>query len=193
MTDGEHEEITLGRVRVPCIAQPHYKISRRLGRHVLALFDSDDDVDADVASIVSRLGGALYDVTCVFYPQLRTGEPHQRMSRWEFDGYATEDAWKGGEDDDDAATVPAPTIPDLITAFTTAVRVNKLDELRRITDVIDPKRVKQYIDARLDLMIAEAGSPSTRTEASPISPSTSGGSGSTSTSAPTPISLASTG
>lgn len=147
----------LGERELRVVAQRHSRLTRRLfGKEgVFATVEQLTDameLDATGAGLyellTGTLGGKVYELLCVFIPGETSGQPF--MPRWEWDGYASQTAADEDQYDEDASR--EPTIPEIKEALSAAMKVNDLDWLGKIKDLIDPKLLRNQVN----LMLARA-------------------------------------
>lgn len=122
------QTITLGKARVPVVAQRHARLRRKLdGADFQALLSGDYSHEA-------------YRVLGVLIPEL----PKQ-VKEWEWDGFANEAEWKKwretGKDprSDEAADEEdnlSPTSDELVNAFETALKVSGAQRLGKLVDLV---------------------------------------------------------
>jgi hypothetical protein len=173
-------EVILGGVTIPVIPQKHAYLSHRLGPAIQGAIDSGEGVSGD--NIGQWLSGGAYAALSALIPTLPGLIPE-----YAFQGYSTAAAQEAGEFDPDAQP-PAgcPTIPEIETAFRTAMAVNGIDKLVELGKAVAGPEGLRVL--RLQLVSELANSIS-----SPISASPSGESDSTSSGTTAPTSSESLG
>jgi hypothetical protein len=102
---------------IPVVPQKHARLRHRL---------SADDLQ----SILSKdYGPEAYRVLCVVVPALATAMPE-----WEFDGYASEEAARDGNYEEDADD--SPTVAQIFEAFNQVIQVNTGGHLGKLTSIL---------------------------------------------------------
>lgn len=152
MTDQEYEletpTVTLGSGAgaqdFEVIEQPHAYLIPKIQGVITAMFGEELNVTA--LSVAAGLGDAVYDVLTGFLHDLP-----ERISRWEFLGYATAEEMKAGKRDE-ATARRTPTLPQIARAIDLGIEVNGRDVLEELFKVLDPKDVREMVGDRLRLM-----------------------------------------
>lgn len=162
-------KITLGDHEYVIHPQRHAYLRHRLGDELEKLGEFEPVADQN---FLDQIIEKAYEFLSVFIPDV--------MPRWEFEGYGTPTAWEEREYDEAADHSPSPD--QIITAFESALRVNRLDLVKHLKTWVG----EDYLRAQVQVMIGELTTRALDT--SQNSPSTNGGSDSTSstTSEPTP-------
>ncbi len=111
------EMVTIGKHTVPVVPQKHAKL-----RHQLSADDFSNLLSKDYARHAYRLLGILVPAL----PEV--------MPEWEFEGYASEEAWKNEEYVMDADE--GPTTAQVIDAFEKALMVSGADRVGKLVEVI---------------------------------------------------------
>lgn len=172
-------EITLGAdpatgeggVTVPVYPQRHARLTRKLSRLVLGVVEQGQNLTVDNLLDVSQ--GRAWELLCILAPALP-----QRMSEWQFRGYASAEAMDAGDYDEDQDTT-SPSIPEIRHAVVTCATVSGLDFLthaKGIFQMVDPTLLRALVSEQL-MEIADSASTISRSSLSATgdSPSTSSG------------------
>lgn len=162
-------KIQLGNHQYTVVPQRHAYLQHKLGSTLMELGSIAPD---EGASMLSGMTAQVYTVLKVFIPEL--------MPEYEFQGYSTKAAYEAQEYDEDADQSPSPD--QIIGAFEGAMKVNRLDLLRHLKEVVG----QDFLLAQARVAIADATTKAL--EASPTSPSENGASDSTSSTTPAPTS-----
>lgn len=138
--------ITLGAHSYNVVAQPLAYLEMALGDvfgTLSAVTGADDLADVTVAADkpparqgFGEIAGPGYDILKVFIPDL--------MPEHEFRGYTSEEAFAGNVRDLETARL-APTVPQIVDAFETVFTVNRLDVVKHLGKVIDPKLIQAFM------------------------------------------------
>lgn len=162
-------EVTLGDHTVPVYPQRHAYLTNHLTKFIESLTKQDINTESP-GDVIGFLGGRVYDLFAVALPTYV-----KRCPRWEFMGYGSAEAYEAQEyvEADDKS----PTVPEQVTAFEVAARVNRFDIFTIIGKVVDPNLLKSWFNDQLARMIL-TGSASL--------PSTNGGSETSTPSGTTP-------
>lgn len=183
------QKIKLGGHTYEVLPQPIGYLMNELGS------DLQGAIETEVEGVEGArdVGSRTYEVLKVFIPDL--------MPRYEFLGFASEEALKQGRDAYDRSQDRSPKPPQVVEAFKAIKRANGGEVLDGLKAVLD-QRLLQKATAMLisvagELMrdsgaltidsLKEAILTSRTSTSSPTSPSTSGASDSTSSSEPSPI------
>lgn len=99
--------------------------------------DAEERDPSDVAAetfegLITASEGKLYDLLSVFIPNL--------MPRWEFEGYGSEGHYERDEYVDELDR--SPSVPQINTAFETAVQVNGLRWVKKVLGFFDSKMLR---------------------------------------------------
>lgn len=138
--------VKLGGHEYIVVDQPLAYLEQELGDVFGALSGVDTPGDlADVAhpdrrpgrSGLGEITGPGYDVLKVFIPEL--------MPEHEFRGYATEEAFRAGGRRSREELRNAPTVPQIVGAFETVFKVNRLDVVKHLGKVIDSDLVAAFL------------------------------------------------
>lgn len=156
------EEIQLGSVRVPVLAQKHAYLAHRIGPAIQSAVERGEGLTPD--GLMNWAADGAYDLLCALIPTLKS-----RMPRHVFAGYSSPEAHDAG--DYDEAEDESPSIPEIREAFAVGLRVNGIDELMKLGKLVDPRLLRAELNSRI-----------ARSIDSQTSPSLSGGSDSTSSS-----------
>jgi hypothetical protein len=146
LVDVPGESITLGDETYLVVPQRHTRLTRRLFSDG-GVFASIQDLttlntEEGLDSIIGALGGKIYEVLEVFIPDL--------MPRWQFEGYASEQFAADGQYDEEADR--APTVPEIKNALVVAIRVNGLDWIGQLKQLVDPRVLKNQISLTMARM-----------------------------------------
>lgn len=124
--------IRLGRWELPVVPQKHARLRRYISEDELRQVLSAD------------YGPKSYRLLCIVVPAMDPNNPKAedkfKIQEWEFDGFATEEAWnrykEGDKDAYDEDSDPGPTSEEIAIAFETAVRVNGTGRLGKLMSLI---------------------------------------------------------
>lgn len=143
--------ITLGAHKYTVVAQPLAYLEMELGDVFARL--SGVAVPDDLAGVVvdpdgapadkpaarqgfGEIAGPGYDILAVFIPDL--------MPEHEFRGYASQESFQADLRDRESARL-APTVPQIVDAFDAVFKVNRLDVIKHLGKVIDPKLIQAFM------------------------------------------------
>lgn len=129
--------------------------------------------NGDVAGAIEGLGERAHTLLTIFIPDLMP------IHRWL--GYRSAEAMEDGQYDPEAAK-KAPSFAQIVDAFESVFRVNRLDVVQRLKGLFPMELIQQEI--RIELANAMAGRPGP--SESPTLPSPSGESDSRTPSEPSP-------
>lgn len=161
-------EITLGAHEVPVYAQRHAYLTNSLSKFFRQLTSMGTDLTLDSPEdLVPMLGEQAYDLLAIVLPTYG-----KRVPRYEFAGYASQEAMDNG--DYDEAEDKSPSFPEIMDAFKAAAAENRFDVLSTIAKVVDPKLLKQLISTQIAIAISNA-SASLPSTSDGSTPSTSSG------------------
>jgi hypothetical protein len=111
------EVVKLGNHVLPVVPQKHARL-----RHKLSA--------ADFQAIMSgNYGHETYRVLGVLIPAL-----HEHVPEWEYEGYASEEAWKAGEYSEEGDN--GPLTSEIVDAFEVALKVSGAGRLGKILDLV---------------------------------------------------------
>lgn len=127
-------KLPLGKIEVEVMDQPWAYLTHELQDTALKVFEDFDDLDSP-ETLVRFLGSGIFDVLAVFYPD----QIPSLMPRHEFEGFATETAYKAGQYDRDWARKNGPSFPQIVAALTAALEVNGGDDFKRLIGLLPPK------------------------------------------------------
>lgn len=149
------QTVRLGDHEVPVVPQKHARLkhgARRLG------FDTVEDF---FIQLVLPAGGAnRYELLCLAIPELE-----RKMPRWEWDGYASKDAAK--DDDYDEDKDRSPDYDQIVAAGHKVIEVNGVGRLGKIVGLLQ---------TMTSLTEQAPDSPNgTSTPSSPVSAGSTGG------------------
>lgn len=164
LVDVPGETITLGGESFDVVPQRQARLTRRLfgdegvfaSLDDLATLNTDDGLDA----VIMQLGGKIYDVLAVFIPDI--------SPRWQFEGYASAQLAEEGRYDEEADR--SPTVPEIKDALATAIRVNGLDWIGNLRQLVDPQVLRNQISLTMARMGTRAretrglGAPSPKSQ-----------------------------
>lgn len=138
--------ITLGAHSYKVVAQPLAYLEMALGDVFGTLSTVSGAEDLATVSVTAdkpaarqgfgEIAGPGYDILNVFIPDL--------MPEHEFRGFASEEAFAGNVRDLETARL-APTVPQIVDAFETVFKVNRLDVIQHLGKVIDPKLIQAFM------------------------------------------------
>lgn len=165
------DQVTLGRWDVDVYAQRHAYLMNKMVKFFNELVKSNVDVN-NADAVIGMLGGRAYDLLTLAIPQYG-----KRCPRYEFLGYASQQALDAGEYDEEHDF--SPTFPQMVNAFEVASKVNRFDVVKVMTNVIDPKLLKTWFNSQLAAFLL------TDSARSPVPPDGSEASMSFGTTAPT--------
>ena len=114
-------------------------LKRKLGAFVGGLEEwSNADIEG-AGDLWSLLEDRAYELLAILIPDL--------MPRWEFEGFASQTA--ADEDQYDEEADRSPTMPQIKTAFVSALQVNDFDWLKHLKNFIGPDLLRAQIRAFL--------------------------------------------
>jgi len=156
-----HPTVQLGAHRYVVVAQRQ----ARLRRQVPAVFAGAGTTDA--RDLLTMLSDRAYELLRVFIPDV--------MPKWEYDGYAGEEA--AFNDHYDELADQSPTHRQVQDALAVCLEVNGIDRFKLLGNVVSPELIRALMSQRLaDLAIgnspslpAPSGEPPSTTS-SPTSP-----------------------
>lgn len=158
---GKHEEI-------PVYPQKWAYLLNRTSKTVNKIIDSTGTLDLEVSlggTIGGWVGTSSYELLVALIPVIG-----KRMPEYEFAGYSSKEAYEQGnyvEEEDNS-----PTIPEIVEAFTVAIRVNRFDLISILKNIIDPKKLRGPITERLAEAISRGSQSSQQQNGqSPLTPS----------------------
>lgn len=158
---GKHEEI-------PVYPQKWAYLLNRTSKTINKIIDSSGTLDLETSlggSVGGWVGTASYDLLVAVIPTVG-----KRMPEYEFAGYSSQEAYEKRdyvEEEDNS-----PTIPEIVNAFSVAVRVNRFDLLSILKNIIDPKKLRGPITERLAGAISKGSQSSQQQNGqSPSTPS----------------------
>lgn len=128
--------VTLGAHEIPVVAQKHARLTRRAGQVITTLqtlgveLDDMGDLDKVVGDIAGTASGVAYDVLCALIPAVE-----KRIPRYEFNGYASQEAADMDEYEEDKDE--SPSVPQIVHAIKTAIDVNGLTFLGKIGSLLE--------------------------------------------------------
>jgi hypothetical protein len=131
--------VTLGDYEVPVVPQRHAYLTNKLGKWVTSFTTEGELTTANLMGFVS---GKAYEVTCLLIPAVV-----KRIPEHEFQGYVSAEAYEAGEYDEEADH--SPTMPEILHALETAVKVNRFDVFKALTSIVDPKMLRSLINAKV--------------------------------------------
>jgi hypothetical protein len=153
------EYVKLGDHNYEVVPQRLGYLRSKLGQVFNALTEVDQDVTG-VGDVLALLGDRVYDVLKVLIPDL--------MPKWEFAGFATQEAMDANDYDERYDKSPDPRQVALALQITLAL--NRLDLIRHLTKIVDPTLARAYINRA----IAESMESATTTSQNLPVPSTDG-------------------
>jgi hypothetical protein len=127
-------KLPLGKIEVEVMDQPWAYLTHELQDTALRVFANFDELDSP-ESLVTFLGGGVFDFLAAFYPD----EIPSLMPRHEFEGFATETAYKAGQYDREWARKNGPTFPQIVAALQAALEINGGDDFKRLIGLLPPK------------------------------------------------------
>lgn len=155
MASAKRGEITLGGHTYTVVAQPLAYLEMELGDvfgQLNGVKKPDDLAGVAVGEVIEQDGtpadtppgrqgfgeiaGPGYDILRVFIPDL--------MPEHEFRGYVSEDAFAAGLRDKGAMRL-APTIPQIVDAFETVFRINRLDVVKHLGKVVPRTLIEGFM------------------------------------------------
>ena len=155
--------VTLGTVEFDVLDQPHAYLLHHLSGVVQQILDSGSGVDVD--SLVGFLGDGVYDVLCVFLPDLR-----KRLPAHEFAGYPNRAAMDERVYDEEYAR-RTPTIPQIAHALEQCIEANGGEWFKKLIGLVDPQLARAAVTEMTATYLSKtsANSPLTSGESAPTS------------------------
>lgn len=132
-----------GETVVPVYERSLPYVLNRVGRFIDLIQNIDIDSDQDLDVMVTVLGGHAYEALVALMPNLET-----RMPKHRFSGYASVAAMEAGDFDEDAME-QAPSLPQIKTAFKTAMDVLGLDFSKLLSRWADPNILRPALNVRV--------------------------------------------
>jgi hypothetical protein len=173
MSDANQITVTLGaHEEVPVYGQRHAWLTNQTVKFMQGLIQDGDlnvDIDADdPAGFINFLGARTYQLLCICIPAYG-----KRCKEYEFMGYGFQEAYEKGEYDE--SEDKSPTLPEILSAFEVAKQVNRFDVFKVIFNIIEPKMIKAWINARLAERLSSSAPQNLRSIKGGSDPSTSSG------------------
>jgi len=144
--------VLIGEYTYQVVPQRIGRLRKRLGR---ALGDLETLQGDSITSFAAESMDRTHTILKVFIPDL--------MPIWEFSGYRSEAAMEADEEEEGEY---GPTLPDIVHAFEVVMKVNRLDLLGHLRQVISPELIRAYIATKVGDAIAASPTSSSASSAS---------------------------
>lgn len=160
-------KVTLGAHEIPVYPQRHAYLTNKMGTWMSTITDAGDDVSG--GQLLGFLGERSYEVLSVLIPTLP-----KRMPRWEWDGFGSAEAAALGREGYDEEQDNSPTVPQIIEAFETAIKVNRFDIFKALKNVVDPQLLRGWLNVQLAERLTSTTSPNSPSQSGESDPMSSG-------------------